>query len=256
MNIICFASEKGGCGKSTCAVNLGAALAKMKKKMLLIDMDSQGSLTYHLSLECKNISGNIVDVLDGRVSINNAITECKSGLHFIASSRKLAEYTDKDFRDNFSDVLKEVNGNYDYIFLDFPPMLSDFTIVLLAVSNQVIIPVEGRGGLSLRGLRSQLETVKLVQDNLNPRLEVNGIIICRLATRMKLCKEVKEYLQKGYRDWLYNTTIRESIKIAEAASVGKSILTHSKSSISAKEFESLAKEFLQRKKTRSKRKKE
>ena len=255
-NVICFASEKGGCGKSTCAVNMGAALTKAKKKILLIDMDSQGSLTHHLSQECEHIAGNIVDVLDGRVSINNAITECKSGLRFVAANRKLAEYTDRDFREDFADILQTVRRDYDYVFIDFPPMLSDFTVVLLAAGDQVIIPVEGRGGLSIRGLASQLETVKLVQDNLNPALQVNGIIICRLVARMKLCQEVHDYLVKNYGQLIFKTAIKESIKIAEAASVGKSIFAHSKSSASAREFTALAKEFLRRRQQSIKKRKE
>ena len=115
MNIVCLASEKGGCGKSSCAVNLGSALARIKKKILLIDMDSQGSLTHHLSQECKHIDGNIVDVLDRRIHLRMAITECSPALHFIASSRKLSEYVEKDFRENLKEVLDELRSEYDYI---------------------------------------------------------------------------------------------------------------------------------------------
>lgn len=246
MNIICFASEKGGCGKSTCAVNLGAALAKSDKKILLVDMDSQGSLTHHLSQECKNINGNIVDVLEGKKSYQTVITECDSNLHFIASSRKLSEYVEKDFRESLSKILGELKTNYDYIFLDFPPMLSDYTVVLLAIGEQVIIPVEGRGGLSIRGLISQIETIKLVKENYNPRLQLTGIITCRIVNRMKLCQEVMQYLEQNHSDITYKTVIHESIKIAEAGSVGKTIFDYSPRSVTAKDFSSLAKEFLER----------
>ena len=246
MNVVCFASEKGGCGKSTCAVNLGAALAKANKKILLIDMDSQGSLTHHLSQECQSISGNIVDILEGKQSAKTAITECSANLHFIASTRKLSEYVEKDFRDSLNKVLAEVRENYDYVFIDFPPMLSDYTVVLLSAGDQVIIPVEGRGGLSIRGLISQIETINLVKENFNPHLELTGIVACRMVNRMKLCQEVLQYLEQNYPQITYKTLIHESIKVAEAGSIGKSILTYSPRSLPAKDFTALAQEFLKK----------
>ncbi len=246
MNVICFASEKGGSGKTTCAVNLGAALAKSGKKILLLDMDSQGSLTHHLSQECDGVGGNIVDLWEGRISLKTAITECKSQVHFIASTRQLSEYGNQDFRAKLTKILAEERKIYDYVFLDFPPMLSDFTVGLLSVADQVIVPVEGRGGLSIRGLHAQIETVNLVQERLNARLKISGIIVSRLVERMKLCQEIVQYLAANHREVAYQTAIRESIKIAEAASVGKSIFSYSPRSAPAKDFVALAEEFLKR----------
>lgn len=247
--IICLASEKGGCGKTTCTVNLGAALTRLRnKKILLLDMDSQGSLTHHLCEEYNDLHGNIVDVLEGRKSLKAVITPCTSRLHFVASSRDLSECVGQDFREILSESLAEIVQDYDYIFLDFPPMLSDFTVVLLSVSDQVIIPVEGRGGLSLRGLHSQIETIELVKKQLNPKLLLSGIIACRMVNRMKLCQEISQYLSENHGDIMYKTVIRETIKIAEAGSLGKTIFNHSPRSNTAKDFNALAKEFLRRQK--------
>jgi chromosome partitioning protein len=248
VKVISFASEKGGCGKTTCVVNLGAALVRRHQKILLIDMDPQGSLTHHLSSECEKIPGNIVDVLDGRVPIASVITQCDSKLHFVASASKLSEYVYEDFRETLANNLNTLKDKYDYIFLDFPPMRTGFTVVLLSLSHQAIVPIEARGGLSIRGLNSQIETIEYVQEKLNSLFILTGVIGCRIVKRMRLCQDVLDYLHKKHKDIIYSTTIRESIKFAEASSLGKTIFGHSAGSVATKDFVALAKEFLTKQK--------
>jgi chromosome partitioning protein len=245
MKIIAIINQKGGTGKTTTAINLGVALARKGKKVMLIDFDSQGNLTYSFGVPTDN--GTIADVLQSKQALQAVLVE-REGVYIAPSSTALADVevslVNKIGRERLlKDKLKDFQG-FDYIFIDSPPSLSILTVNALNAAHEVLIPVQMEI-LSLQGLALLLNTTNEVRDVLNPDLKVCGIVPFMYDRRRNLSHEVLGEIEKSLKDvYIFKTKVRECVKIAEAPSFAKSVLLYAPDSNGAHDFKELAREFL------------
>ena len=247
---IAFCNQKGGAGKTTTAVNLAAYLACAGKKILLIDADPQGNATSGMrSSQDKRPALTTYDVIIGSVSAKEAVfhTEIEN-LHLIGSSIQLTgaevELVGTIGREyKLQKAIKEIKDSYDYIFIDNPPSLGLLTINSLTAADSVLIPIQCEY-YALEGLSQLVNTINLVRDNLNPGLEVEGVVLTMADLRTRLAKEVIEEVKKFFKDKVYKTIIPRSVKLSEAPGFGKPILLYDKNCLGAKQYENLSKEFL------------
>lgn len=245
MRIIAFLNQKGGVGKTTTTLNIGAGLANLKKKVLLIDLDPQASLTHSLGIEPQELSCTIHELLKKECLFEEAALK-KNNLTLLPASiglsgleKECTNVVDKEY------IVKKVIKTlpkFDYMLIDCPPSLGFLTINALAAAQEIIIPVQTEF-LALQGLSQLLDTITVIQQNINPKLQICGIIGTRF-NRRKMHKDVVEFLQIHFRDKTFNTVIRENIALAEAPSFGKTIYDHNPTSNGAKDYKTLCKEIL------------
>ncbi len=245
MRIIAFLNQKGGVGKTTTTANVGAGLAQLKKKVLLIDLDAQASLTHSFGIEPHELSVTIHDFLKKKCLFEEAALQ-KNNIAIIPASISLSAFEkecsqllDKEFI--IKKALKSIT-KFDYILLDCPPSLGLLTINALAAAQEVIIPVQTEF-LALQGLSQLLDTIAVIQHKINPKLQISGILGTRF-NRRKMHHDVVEFLQIHFREKVFNTVIRENIALAEAPSFGKTIYEHNQYSNGAKDYKTLCKEII------------
>jgi chromosome partitioning protein len=243
--IISIVNQKGGTGKTTTTINLGSALAKLGKKVLLLDLDPQGNLSYSLGLS--EVKHSMANVFEGKKSIHEIIIE-KDGLFIAPGSGELVDIeislVNLDKREQFlKERLKDIKGSFDYILIDSPPSLSLLTLNALNAASEVLIPLQLEV-LTMQGLGQILGTVQQVKRTLNPKLKVKGIAFVMYDSRRKLSHEVFEYIKENIDENIFKTFIRSNVKIAEAPSFGKSVIDYDPSSHGAADYMSLAKEVV------------
>ncbi len=246
MKFISVVNQKGGTGKTTSVVSLGAALAQRDKKVLLIDLDPQGNLTYSLGIN--EFDHTIGDVLMGDATVKESILKvAHEGLDIIPSSIDLAniEMSMAQIKQRELQLKKTLKGlgKYDYVLIDCPPSFSLLAVNSLTLSNEVIIPMQ-MTALSLQGLDLIYSTIIQIKESLNPKLKILGILPVMVDKRRKLSSEVKDYIQGNFKIKLFETSIRNNVKAAEAPSFGKSVINYSPSSNSAKDYQEFTNEFL------------
>jgi len=244
MRIITVINQKGGTGKTTITMNLGVALALMGKKILLIDFDPQANLTYSFGI--RNPKNTIVEVLQGKQTIQTILVK-KEGLDIAPSSSLLADLEvsiiNKIGREQLlQDRLKGLK-EYDYVFIDSPPSLSILTINALTTAGEVLIPLQMEI-LSLQGLTQLLKTIDEVKNILNKKLRITGIVVSMYDGRRRLSSEILKEIKNNLKEKVFNSLIRICVKIAEAPSFAKSVLSYAPSSEGAIDYKNLAKEFL------------
>lgn len=245
MKIVAVINQKGGTGKTTATANLGAAIASLGKRVLLIDLDPQANLSYSFGVRLSN-GGSIVDVLQGKKPLQSILIE-REGAFLAPASLLLADLevslVSKIGREGIlKDRLKGLKG-YDYVFIDCPPSLSVLTVNALNASHEVLIPLQMEV-LSMQGLSQLLDTVDQVKRVLNRGLSVRGIIPSMFDSRRRLSEEVLNQISANIKAKIFKTHIRECVKIAEAPSFAKTVLCYAPSSNGAVDFINLAKELI------------
>ena len=255
--IIALVNQKGGVGKTTTCINLSASLAALGKNVLLLDLDPQANATTGVGINKGDVDNAIYDVLIDKCDIRDAIihTEYRR-LDLIASNINLHgienEFAIKSKEEpsfikggQLKRKLDIIKDEYDYIIIDCPPSLSLITTNALTAANSVIIPVQCEF-LALEGIMQLLNTIMMAQRQLNPRLEIEGVLLTMLDSRANLGFEVVEEVRKYFKERVYNTIIPRLVKLAECPSHGKPILAYEPKSRATDAYINLAKEVIER----------
>lgn len=249
--ILAIANQKGGVGKSTTTINLGAALALKGKTVLIIDIDPQGNTTSGLGIEKEKSKSIIYDVIEGKVDCKEAIIKTNyDNLYIIPSDVDLAgaevELVNVPGREyKLKSALEPVREDYDYILIDCPPSLGLLTVNALATADGVIIPIQCEY-FALEGVAQLLTTIKIVQKHINKKLDISGVLLTMYDGRTNLSVQVAEQIKKYFADKVYKTTIPRNIRLSEAPSYGMPIQYYSPRSKGAEAYNDLAKEILER----------
>lgn len=242
-------NQKGGVGKTTTTLNVGAYLAKAGRSVLVVDMDPQGNATSGLGLDKQSLDGTIYDVLFGQVSAGKVIQEADNGGLSVLPSNSglaaaevdLAAEPNREFR--LKSALNELD--YEYLLIDCPPALGLLSINALTAADFVLIPVQAEY-FALEGLGQLLDIVQRVRGGLNPRLELLGLVVTMYDSRNSLAAQVVGELRKHFEGKLLETIIPRNVRLAEAPSYGKTILEHDRWSKGARAYKALAKELERR----------
>ena len=244
--IIAVANQKGGVGKTTTTINLGAYLARARKKVLIVDLDPQGNTTSGLGIEKRKLKKDLYDALvDGHAPAKLIHKTSFHGMHIFPASPVLAaaeiELVSAEGREfRLRQVLEQLD--YDYILIDCPPSLGLLTINGLVASSSVLIPVQAEF-YALEGLGQLLSTVQRVKQALNPELELLGVVMTMHNGRTTLSNQVHEEVRKHFPDKVFDTIIPRNVRLAEAPSYGQPITHYDKWSKGARAYKSLAKEL-------------
>jgi chromosome partitioning protein len=241
--IISIVNHKGGTGKTTTTINLGKALSLRKKTVLLIDLDSQANLSYSLGINVGE--KNIGEILFKQCTLKESLI-VREGMDVIPASNNLYQYEEAIIKNNYGyNLLKDAlqNANYDFILIDCPPSQSQLNINALCASDKVLVPML-MDVLSLQGLNQILNTIKEVKEDLNPKLEILGVLGVLVDERRQLTRDILEHVQKNYPVAVFNNYVRANVKAAEAPSHGLSVLEYAPTSNSAIDYITIANELL------------
>ncbi len=255
--VISLVNQKGGVGKTTTSINLSASLASLEKRVLLIDLDPQGNTTTGVGINKGDIERSIYDILIDECNINDAMIKTKyKNLYVIPATINLAglevELLEKSHTiSNFSkgEQLKkhinQIRDEFDFIIIDCPPSLGILTTNALTASNSLIIPVQCEF-FALEGITQLLRTVMLAQKDLNPTLNIEGVLLTMLDSRTNLGFEVVEDIRKFFKEKVYNTIIPRLVRLTEAPSHGEPIIAYDPKSRGSEAYINLAKEVIAR----------
>ncbi len=244
-----FVNQKGGVGKTTSAINIGAYLALAGKKTLLVDFDSQGNMTSGVGVD--RDKPTVYDLLAGTSSIESVTRESViPSLSVIPASIDLSgaaiELVDQERREYYlKDALAPVKDSYDFILIDCPPSLGILTLNGLVAADEVLIPLQCEY-FALEGLTLLLQTVKRVQKTLNPELAIGGIFFTMFDSRTKLAQDVVQQVTSYFKDRVFRTIIPRNVRLSEAPSHGLPICKYDALCVGARSYEKLAKEVLER----------
>ena len=253
VRIISVANQKGGVGKTTTTVNLGASLAYLGKKVLLVDIDAQGNATSGVGIRKPDVKEDIYDILVNEVNIKETILPTsRENLFIVPATLQLAgaeiELTSMMARESrLKLALDEIKDDYDYILIDCPPSLGHLTINAFTASDSILIPVQCEY-YALEGLSQLLNTVRLVQKHFNPDLAIEGVLLTMFDARTNLGAEVVEEVRRYFQEKVYEAVIPRNVRLSEAPSHGLSIIDYDIRSKGAEVYQALAKEVLAREK--------
>jgi len=246
---IAIVNQKGGVGKSTTAVNLGAGLAEIGKKVLLIDLDPQGNASSGLGVEKSELEFTTYDLLIEAESASKAIMETETdNLDLIPANIELAgaeiELVSIMSRESrLKKSLGEVNNHYDYIIIDCPPSLGLLTLNALTAADSVMVPIQCEY-YAMEGLGQLMNTIELVRKNLNSDLRIEGVLMTMYDARTNLSEQVIDEVEDYFSDLMFKTIIPRNVRLSEAPSFGRPILDYSSNSKGAKAYRKLAEEVI------------
>ncbi|MCD2512452.1 ParA family protein [Comamonas endophytica] len=252
--IFCVANQKGGVGKTTTCVNLAAGLAKIGQRVLLIDLDPQGNATMGSGVDKRSLELTVYDVLLENASVQEAaVFSEKVGYHVLGANRELTgaevELVALDRRDKrLKGALAAVDADYDFVLVDCPPSLSMLTLNGLCAANGVVVPMQCEY-FALEGLTDLVNTIKQVHANLNPDLQIIGLLRVMFDTRTTLQQQVSDQLKEHFGDKVFNTVIPRNVRLAEAPSYGVPGVVFDPSAKGSKAFVEFAREMVERIKT-------
>lgn len=249
--IISIANQKGGVGKTTTAINLAASLAVLEYKCLLVDADPQANATSGVGFEPKNIKTSIYECIIDEVEPKNIILNTSTPnldlipahIDLVGAEIEIVNLPNRERK--MKQVLSKVKDKYDFIIIDCSPSLGLITINSLVASDSVIIPVQCEY-FALEGLGKLLNTIKLVQTNLNPNLEIEGILLTMYDVRLNLSNQVVEEVRTHFQQLVFETIVARNTKLGEAPSYGDTIIMHDAACKGAVNYMNLAREILQK----------
>lgn len=246
--IVAIVNQKGGVGKTTTCVNLAAALKQAGKRVLLCDFDPQANATSGMGVD-KSVSNGVYDVLINGVDTRKAIVTTPYG-DVLPSSKALAgagiemiEMADRQFR--LRAALEAVADDYDFIFIDCPPSLELLTLNALCAAHTLLVPLQGEY-YALEGLSDLMNTVRIVRRNMNPRLEIEGVLLTMFDGRTNLALQVAQEVKRYFPGKVYSTVIPRNVRLSEAPSHGKPITFYDSNCRGAAAYMALAAEFLKK----------
>ena len=249
---IAIANQKGGVGKTTTAINLAASLAVLEKKVLVIDADPQANTTSGLNFSPEDDQKRtLYEVMIGKLDVHDALIQTEmENLHMIPSHINLVgaeiELLDEPDRESMlKNALAPVKDEYDFILIDCSPSLGLITVNSLAASDSVIIPVQPEF-FALEGLGKLLQTIRLVQNDINPSLSIEGFVVTMFDGRTKVHAQVVSELKEHFKDMVFNTIIQRNIRLSEAPSHGKPIILYDVMCNGTTNYLNLAREVLER----------
>ncbi len=248
---IAITNQKGGVGKTTTAINLTACLAEAGKRVLLVDLDPQGNSTSGLGLRAS--SNSVYEAIMGRTPLNTCIMKTTIPNLFLASADirlagaelELVDLEQREYR--LKQVLKGLEGDYDFIFIDCPPSLSLLTLNALAAAQRVLIPIQCEY-YALEGVTSLMNTINRVKQTFNPGLDIEGVLLTMLDGRTNLGLQVVDSVKKHFKSKVFSTAIPRNVRLGEAPSHGAPIHVYDSKSIGAEAYRQLAKEIMERNK--------
>lgn len=249
--VLAFSNQKGGVGKTTTAINLATYVARLNKRVLLIDFDPQGNATSGFGIEKNQLENSCYDMIMESCNASDIIKPTViENLSLAPSNIDLAaaevDLVSVPFRESaLKRAIATVRNEYDYIFIDCPPSLGLITLNALVASDAVIIPIQSEF-FALEGLSQLMNTIKIVKQRLNPEIYISGVILTMYDTRTTMSKQVTEEIYKYFGDKIYTVPVPRNIKLVESPSFGVPIVIHAPHSSGALAYEALAKQFLER----------
>ena len=249
--VISIANQKGGVGKTTTAINLGASLAVLEKKVLIIDADAQANSTSGLGFDVREMKKTIYECMVNDVDPTTAVLQCEidnlyimpSHIDLVGAEIEMLNMSDRE--KTMKKMVDKLRDQFDYILIDCSPSLGLITVNALTASDRDIIPVQCEY-FALEGLGKLLNTIKIIQKRLNPSLEIEGFLLTMYDSRNNLSNQVLDEVKRHFQDMVFQTLIARNVRLSEAPSHGQAAISYDATSKGAQNYLNLAREVLER----------